>query len=75
MTDEPRDAEDPTPPEADITEDDARFGNDHPLSSPGELAGTADRAIAAELAALDPDPDEMDEGGLGPGAGDELASG
>lgn len=67
-------ARDPLPPEADITEDDPAFGDQHPLSSPGELAGTADRALAAELAALDPDPNELDEGGIGPAAGDELAS-
>ena len=71
-----RDLIDPTPPEADVTEDDKEFGDDHPLSSPGELAGTADRAIAAEFAARDAqeglEPDDRD--GVGPGAGDELAS-
>lgn len=34
--------------------DDAQFSNDHPLASPGELAGTADQAIAREIAALGP---------------------
>lgn len=36
-----------------VTTDDEQFGNDHPLSSPSELAGTADGAIAAEFAARD----------------------
>lgn len=75
MIDE-RDPADPTPPDADITEDDTEFGDAHPLSSPAELAGTADRAIAAEFAARDAqeglEPDDRD--GIGPGAGDELAS-
>jgi hypothetical protein len=73
MTEDPRD---PAPLEADITEDDTEFGNDHPLSSPSELAGTADRAIAAEFAARDAEegiePDNR--GGIGPAAGDQLAS-
>ncbi|WP_205481106.1 hypothetical protein [Sphingomonas arenae] len=34
--------------------DDVEFSNEHPLSSPGELAGTADQAIAREIAALGP---------------------
>lgn len=34
-----------------VTTDDEQFGNEHPLSSPAELAGTADGAIAAEFAA------------------------
>lgn len=74
MIDDPRE---PALPEADVTEDDTEFGNDHPLSSPSELAGTADRAIAAEFAARDAEegiePDDRD--GIGPAAGDELASG
>lgn len=32
--------------------DDTAFSDEHPLASPGELAGTADQAIAAEMAAL-----------------------
>lgn len=40
-------AEDPT---ADLT-DDTEFGDEHPLSSPSELAGTAFDSINAELAA------------------------
>ena len=36
-----------------VTTDDEQFGNEHPLSSPSELAGTADGAIAAEFAARD----------------------
>jgi hypothetical protein len=48
-TPQPQDAADPTA----VTTDDEQFGNDHPLSSPSELAGTADGAIAAEFAARD----------------------
>ncbi|MFC7537919.1 hypothetical protein ACFQPG_11175 [Sphingomonas sp. GCM10030256] len=40
---------------ADGPGDDPGFSNEHPLASPGELAGTADQAIAAEIAALGPD--------------------
>jgi hypothetical protein len=35
-------------------EDDTEFSNEHPLASPGELAGTADQAIAREIEALGP---------------------
>ena len=34
--------------------DDTAFSDEHPLASPGELAGTADRAIAREIEALGP---------------------
>lgn len=34
--------------------DDTEFSDEHPLASPGELAGTADQAIARELEALGP---------------------
>lgn len=34
--------------------DDVEFSNEHPLASPGELAGTADQAIAREIEALGP---------------------
>ena len=34
--------------------DDTEFSNEHPLASPGELAGTADQAIAREIEALGP---------------------
>jgi hypothetical protein len=37
-------------PTADLS-DDKEFGDDHPLSSPSELAGTAFDSINAELAA------------------------
>lgn len=33
---------------------DTEFSNEHPLASPGELAGTADQAIAREIEALGP---------------------
>ena len=36
-----------------VTDDDKEFGNEHPLSSPSELAGTAQDAIDAEFAARD----------------------
>ena len=36
-----------------VTTDDKDFGDEHPLSSPSELAGTAQAAIAAEFAARD----------------------
>lgn len=45
-------------PQADITTDDEEFGNEHPLASPGELAGTAGQAIARELEALGPDEED-----------------
>jgi hypothetical protein len=51
------------------------------LASPGELAGTADRAIAAEMAALGPAEEEPAEGGptlgeaIGSGAGGDVGSG
>ena len=34
--------------------DDKDFSDEHPLASPGELAGTADQAIAREIEALGP---------------------
>ena len=46
---EPSDSTDPIA----VTSDDEQFGNEHPLSSPSELAGTAEGAIAAEFAARD----------------------
>lgn len=55
-----------TPPiEADSTTDDTQFSDEHPLASPGELAGTAGEAIAAEIAALRPE-----DGSLGDAAED-----
>lgn len=46
--------------------DDVEFSNAHPLSSPGELAGTADAAIAREIAALGPaDGSLADAAGVG----------
>lgn len=63
MTQDPRksaertDPENPNP-EADVTTDDEAFGNEHPLASPGELAGTAGQAIARELEALGPDEED-----------------
>ena len=41
------------------TGDDREFSDEHPLASPGELAGTADQAIAAEIAALGPEDDSL----------------
>jgi hypothetical protein len=58
--------QDRTPPTSDeqdpaaVTTDDSEFGNEHPLSSPSELAGTADGAIAAEFAARDAMEGESD---------------
>ena len=34
--------------------DDTDFSDEHPLASPGELAGPADQAIAREIEALGP---------------------
>jgi hypothetical protein len=51
--------------------DDTEFSNEHPLASPGELAGTADQAIAREIEALGPvdgslaDAASGDAGGAG----------
>jgi len=70
-------------------QDDVQFSNEHPLSSPGELAGTADAAIAREMAALGPadgsladaagiggdDPDHTIGDAIGAGAGMDLGSG
>jgi len=70
-------------------QDDVEFSNEHPLSSPGELAGTADAAIAREMAALGPadgsladaagvgsdDPDHTMGDAIGAGAGMDLGSG
>lgn len=39
---------------SDDADDDTEFSNEHPLASPGELAGTADQAIAREIEALGP---------------------
>lgn len=48
--------------------DDVQFSNEHPLASPGELAGTADAAIAREMAALGPaDGSLADAAGVGTG--------
>jgi hypothetical protein len=70
--------------------DDVQFSNEHPLASPGELAGTADAAIAREMAALGPadgslagaagvgsddDPDHTIGDAVGAGAGMDLGSG
>ena len=50
--------------------DDVEFSNAHPLASPGELAGTADQAIAREIEALGPaDGSLADAAGVGGGAG------
>jgi hypothetical protein len=70
--------------------DDVQFSNEHPLSSPGELAGTADAAIAREMAALGPadgsladaagvgdgdDPDNTMGDAIGAGAGMDIGAG
>ena len=50
--------------------DDTEFSNRHPLASPGELAGTADQAIAREIEALGPaDGSLADAAGVGGDAG------
>ena len=52
MIDDPREPDHEQDPTA-VTTDDKAFGDEHPLSSPSELAGTADAAIEAEFAARD----------------------
>ena len=51
--DQDRIPDDTRPDPAAVTDDDTDFSNEHPLSSPSELAGTANGAIAAEFAARD----------------------
>ena len=59
-------------PSGGVTDDDTEFSDEHPLASPGELAGTADQAIAREIEALGPadgsladaaDEQDADKGG------------
>lgn len=57
-------------PGAEATQDDTQFSDEHPLASPGELAGTADQAIAAEIAALGPG-----DGSLSDAADEQLGEG
>jgi hypothetical protein len=62
---------DPTQDEtADLT-DDKEFGDEHPLSSPSELAGTAFDSINAELAAHEA---ETQGDAMGAAAGADLES-
>lgn len=49
--------------------DDTEFSDEHPLASPGELAGTAGEAIAAEIAALGPADGSLADAQSGQGGG------
>jgi len=60
----------PQDPTADLT-DDTEFSDEHPLSSPSELAGTAFDSINAELAAHEA---EMEGDATGAAAGADLES-